>query len=77
MAARRSGVDSLGVAVAISPRYQRDSSSTAQANIVWPVTASRCPGNALQQQSQSVVIYSREPDGWRLAIDAPWGLPQA
>ncbi len=27
------------------------------------------------QRSSSVVIYTRGPDGWRIAIDAPWGLP--
>jgi uncharacterized protein (TIGR02246 family) len=33
-------------------------------------------GASFEQRSQSVIIYSKEPDGWRLAIDAPWGLPQ-
>lgn len=33
-------------------------------------------GNAYSQQSRSVVIYTRGSDGgWRVAIDAPWGLP--
>jgi uncharacterized protein (TIGR02246 family) len=27
------------------------------------------------QRSSSVVIYIRGADGWRIAIDAPWGLP--
>jgi uncharacterized protein (TIGR02246 family) len=27
------------------------------------------------QRSSSVVVYARGPDGWRIAIDAPWGLP--
>ncbi len=26
-------------------------------------------------RSSSVVIYTRGPDGWRIALDAPWGLP--
>jgi uncharacterized protein (TIGR02246 family) len=35
-------------------------------------------GASYAQRSQSVVIYSRGADGdWRLAIDAPWGLPSA
>jgi uncharacterized protein (TIGR02246 family) len=30
------------------------------------------------QRSRAVVVYERAPDGgWRLAIDAPWGLPSA
>jgi uncharacterized protein (TIGR02246 family) len=29
------------------------------------------------QRSSSVVVYRREPSGWRIAIDAPWGLPAA
>jgi uncharacterized protein (TIGR02246 family) len=32
-------------------------------------------GAPYEQRSQSVVLYCRGPDGWRLAIDAPWGLP--
>jgi uncharacterized protein (TIGR02246 family) len=32
--------------------------------------------NAYSHQSQSVVVYTRDADGgWRVAIDAPWGLP--
>jgi len=27
------------------------------------------------QRSSSVVVYTRSHDGWRIAIDAPWGLP--
>jgi uncharacterized protein (TIGR02246 family) len=27
------------------------------------------------QRSSSIVVYQRDPDGWRIAIDAPWGLP--
>jgi uncharacterized protein (TIGR02246 family) len=29
------------------------------------------------QSTSSAVVYTRQPDGWRIAIDAPWGLPQA
>jgi uncharacterized protein (TIGR02246 family) len=30
-----------------------------------------------EQQSQSIVVYARGADGtWRIALDAPWGLPQ-
>jgi uncharacterized protein (TIGR02246 family) len=32
-------------------------------------------GKPFQQSSSSVVVYSRAPDGWRIALDAPWGLP--
>jgi uncharacterized protein (TIGR02246 family) len=35
-------------------------------------------GAAFRQQSSSTVIYSRGADGrWRIALDAPWGLPDA
>ncbi|HXW58507.1 MAG TPA: SgcJ/EcaC family oxidoreductase [Solirubrobacteraceae bacterium] len=34
-------------------------------------------GRAFNQRSDSIVVYSRAADGlWRLAIDAPWGLPR-
>jgi ketosteroid isomerase-like protein len=32
-------------------------------------------GEPYSQSSDSVVVYQRGPDGWRIAIDAPWGLP--
>ena len=33
-------------------------------------------GEPFTQRSRSVVVYARGSDGrWRLAIDAPWGLP--
>jgi uncharacterized protein (TIGR02246 family) len=35
-------------------------------------------GAVFRQQSSSTVIYSRGADGrWRIALDAPWGLPKA
>jgi uncharacterized protein (TIGR02246 family) len=35
-------------------------------------------GETFHQQSSSTVIYSRGADGrWRIALDAPWGLPDA
>jgi len=34
-------------------------------------------GEAFSQSSSSAVIYKRGSDGvWRVAIDAPWGLPE-
>ena len=34
-------------------------------------------GRPFEQHSQSAIVYARRPDGqWRLAIDAPWGLPK-
>jgi uncharacterized protein (TIGR02246 family) len=33
------------------------------------------PDGRFTSRSSSVVIYKREPDGWRIALDAPWGLP--
>ncbi len=30
-----------------------------------------------EQQSSSMVVYTRDEDGrWRIAIDAPWGIPR-
>lgn len=38
----------------------------------------RVPGHEALQSTTSVVVYARAPDGsWRVAIDAPWGLPAA
>ena len=35
------------------------------------------PDGRFTNRSSSVVIYKRGADGWRIALDAPWGLPQA
>jgi uncharacterized protein (TIGR02246 family) len=32
-------------------------------------------GEPFTQASKSSVVYLRGPDGWRIAIDSPWGLP--
>ncbi len=33
-------------------------------------------GGAFEQRSSSTVVYARGADGrWRIALDAPWGLP--
>jgi uncharacterized protein (TIGR02246 family) len=34
-------------------------------------------GEAFSSRSSSVVVYTRTADGWRIALDAPWGLPEA
>ena len=34
-------------------------------------------GDGFEQRSDSTVVYARDADGhWRIALDAPWGLPQ-
>jgi uncharacterized protein (TIGR02246 family) len=35
-------------------------------------------GEPFEQRSESIVVYRRGPDGrWRIALDAPWGLPRS
>jgi uncharacterized protein (TIGR02246 family) len=42
------------------------------------LTGTAHDGQVFRQQSSSVVIYSRAAGGrWRIAIDAPWGLPES
>jgi uncharacterized protein (TIGR02246 family) len=34
-------------------------------------------GEGFEQRSESTVVYARGADGrWRIALDAPWGLPR-
>ena len=34
-------------------------------------------GEPFEQRSESIVVYRRGADGrWRIALDAPWGLPR-
>lgn len=40
------------------------------------MTGADADGRPFKQQSRSAVVYARDPQGfWRVAIDAPWGLP--
>ncbi len=32
-------------------------------------------GRAFEQQSSSMAVYAMQDGGWRVALDAPWGLP--
>jgi uncharacterized protein (TIGR02246 family) len=48
---------------------------TAAAVGTLKITGTDGKGARFEQRSQSVVIYAKGPDGWRLVIDAPWGLP--
>jgi uncharacterized protein (TIGR02246 family) len=35
-------------------------------------------GEVFEHRSESVVVYRRGEDGrWRIALDAPWGLPRS
>lgn len=34
-------------------------------------------GREFAQESSSLVVYRRGPEGWRIALDAPWGLPRS
>ncbi len=49
------------------------------ATVLGTLTLSGQNGNGADgrftARSDSVVIYTRGPDGWRIALDAPWGLP--
>lgn len=40
------------------------------------LSGSDADGEPFEQRSRSIVVSRRDADGcWRLAIDAPWGLP--
>jgi uncharacterized protein (TIGR02246 family) len=52
--------------------------ATADAAIATGELRMRLPGQQDVQSATSVVVYARAADGsWRVAIDAPWGLPGA
>ncbi len=47
------------------------------ATVLGTLTLSGTNGNgeSFSEIANSVVVYARGPGGWRIAIDAPWGLP--
>jgi uncharacterized protein (TIGR02246 family) len=42
----------------------------------FATTGTRADGERFEAESDCVVIYAHASDGWRIAIDAPWGLPR-
>jgi uncharacterized protein (TIGR02246 family) len=63
-----------GVEVDVAELYAAGDVAVAVGTLTIKGTDSE--GAPYEQRSQSVVIYARGADGdWRLAIDAPWGLP--
>jgi uncharacterized protein (TIGR02246 family) len=47
------------------------------ATVLGTLTLSGTNGNgdSFSETADSVVVYIRGTDGWRIALDAPWGLP--
>jgi len=65
-----------GASVQVEVSRLISSGGVALATGTLTLSGSDAEGNTYTQRSQSVVVYSRGHDGrWRVAIDAPWGLP--
>lgn len=67
---------SNGARLAIELTHLFVSGDVAMATGTLTVTATDAEGSSHSHTSESVVVYRRGEDGlWRVAIDAPWGLP--
>lgn len=40
----------------------------------WTMRLRDPDGGSVEQHGESIVLFTRGHDGWRFAIDAPWGL---
>jgi uncharacterized protein (TIGR02246 family) len=64
-----------GVELTIELAAVYDAGETALGTGTLTMSASNGDGN-FEHSSDAVVIYRRDRDGaWRIALDAPWGLP--
>ncbi len=67
---------SSGARLAIELAHLFVSGDVAMATGTLTITATDAEGASHSHTSESVVVYRRGEDGlWRVAIDAPWGLP--
>jgi uncharacterized protein (TIGR02246 family) len=64
------------VTLAIDVASIHTAGDIALATGTFTVSGTDADGARFSSQSTSLVVYTRAPDGWRIAIDAPWGLPQ-
>ena len=62
------------VRIELSGLFQAGDVATATGTLT--LSGSGHDGQPFEQSSSSVVVYSRAADGWRIALDAPWGLPK-
>jgi uncharacterized protein (TIGR02246 family) len=68
-AALQAQIDST-VRVAVALDTLHEAGDVAIASGTLTLTAP----DGFTQRSSSVVVYRRGDDGWRIAVDAPWGL---
>jgi ketosteroid isomerase-like protein len=66
-----------GVTVKIEVASIFAAGDVAVATGTFNVNGTGADGQPFDSRSSSVVVYTRADDGWRIALDAPWGLPQA
>ena len=73
--------EALGALLANGTRVEIEIASLFRAGDIALATGSltlsgESEGGAYEQRSSSTVVYVRGADGrWRIALDAPWGLP--
>jgi uncharacterized protein (TIGR02246 family) len=77
IAAALQGLLDNGVTVQIDVTSIFAAGDVAVATGSFTACGTGADGEAFSSRSSSVVVYTRTPDGWRIALDAPWGLPQA
>jgi uncharacterized protein (TIGR02246 family) len=77
IAAALQGLLDNGVTVKIDVTSIFAAGDVAVATGSFTARGTGADGEAFSSRSSSVVVYTRTRDGWRIALDAPWGLPQA
>jgi len=66
-----------GVVLQITLRQTFDAGDVALATGTLTMTGNGYDGAPFRARSDALVVYRRGGDGrWRIALDAPWGLPQ-
>jgi len=69
------GLVEAGTRIEITVEQMFHAGAVALALGTLRMTGTDGDGRPFEQRSSSLAVYSRSDGGWRVALDAPWGLP--
>jgi uncharacterized protein (TIGR02246 family) len=63
-----------GASMSVEVGRVLETTTAAIASERWTMQLRGADGTAAEQSGESTVVFAATPQGWRILIDAPWGL---